>query len=147
MKSLLLSLAILHVVLRPYLEYPALFSFSNEPSDSRFVPLSPSRSSLFSLSFKRFIVFGVPLLNTNIYSKVCQYVLLFPTAPRGVLRYIIVSKRLKPTCLKYRACLKDVPVSSPLIVWSPTTHTTTPPFFITLNKPVAILSKLNEYPL
>src|SRR3990167_10430391 len=131
----------------PYLEYPALFNFNNEPSDSLFVPLSPSRSSLFSLSFRRFIVFGVPLLNTNIYSKVCQYVLLFPTAPRGVFRYIIVSKRLKPTCLKYKACLKDVPVSLPLIVWSPTTHTKTPPFLIIRYNSFAILSKLNEYPL
>jgi hypothetical protein len=48
--------------------------------------------------------------------------------------------------MKYKACLNDVPLSDPLTVLSPTTHTTTPPAFVTLNNCLAIVSKSKVYP-
>ena len=52
-----------------------------------------------------------------------------------------VSCRLKPTSLKNKACLNEVPVSLPLIVASPTTQTTTPPCFVTRYNSLATASK------
>jgi hypothetical protein len=63
------------------------------------------------------------------------------------LFHIIVSCKLKPISLKYKACLKLVPVSLPFIVASPITQTITPPFFVTRNNSFAIFSKSKTYPL
>src|SRR5574344_1342891 len=85
-----------------------------------------------------FAVLGFPLLKINIYSNMFSYLFIDPMDEQFCLFHIIVSCRLKPISLKYNACLNDVPVSLPLIVASPTTHTTTPPCFVTRYNSFAI---------
>src|SRR5699024_6916107 len=98
-------------------------------------------SSLRSLTFCIF-----PLVNTNIYSKVWLYRIVLGNGAYP-LSYIIVSWSLNPISLKNNACLNDVPVSLPFTVASPTTHTTTPPSFVTRYNSSAIPSKSHSNPL
>src|SRR5690625_910010 len=109
------------------------------PLDLTFFPLlvippppTTHPAYLFFLSQMRFADFLNPLEKTNIYSKAWMY--LFLCWKGEHFCQIIVSCSRNPHSLAQSACLNDVPVSLPLIVAYPTTHTTTPPSLVTRYK-------------
>src|SRR5699024_12413299 len=99
-----------------------------------FLPQFVCPAHLFSLSQIKFPVPIFPLVNTNIYSNICVYLLESLLAGNDDVFFscIIVSCRLKPASINFNACLTLLPDSLPLIVASPTTQTTIHQYLTTL---------------